>query len=113
MLQNTKPESSTVRIPVFLPPYSIEYSKIRKIMERYVPILNEDERYQSILSRGFKTVSRRVPSLANTLSPSDFVSFVHRGTWLDFTDLYKCGASKCPCCPRLIRGDSFQSTVKV
>lgn len=57
-------------------------------MEHHISALYEDERYQKILSKGFKTVSRQASSLANTLSPSDFGSRIHSRTWLDFTGLY-------------------------
>lgn len=87
----------------FSTPFSMEFNKIRRIIERHILILFEDECYGKILVNSFKTVSRRAPSLAKSLSPSDFSS----RTWLDFTGTFKCGKIGWPCSSRVIQRDTF------
>lgn len=84
---------------IFSTPYNMEFSKIRRIMERHILILIEDKCYAKIHTKGFKTMSRRAHSLANSLSPSDFNSSTHSRTWLDLIETFRCGATNCQCCP--------------
>lgn len=53
---------------------SMEFSKVRAIINRYLPILYMDETCANILQNGIDIVSRRAPSLGQSLSPSFHVN---------------------------------------
>lgn len=71
--------TSYSNIPVFSTPYSSEFSKIKNTVNKYLPI------YSEILSKGIKSVSRRAPTLGNSLSPSSFSSQAQIGCTLKVT----------------------------
>lgn len=54
--------------PTFSTLYSLEYDKVRKIVNKYLPVLSHDPIYSQILAKGIRTVSRKAPSLGNLLS---------------------------------------------
>lgn len=62
-------------VPVFSTPFSSEFHKIRNTVTMYLPIQYNDPAYSAILSRGFKAVSRRVPTLGGG-DPSHPVCFL-------------------------------------
>lgn len=84
LLDDKGGKRSPVSVPIFSIPYSLEFNKIRRIVERHIPILYEDDVYANILSKGVKTVSRHAHTLNNALSLSDFCSRIQSRTWLDF-----------------------------
>lgn len=63
LLQNKKKKRLIVEVPVFSTPYSLEFGKIRRIIEWHISIHNDDETYAKVLSR-------RAPALGNALLPS-------------------------------------------
>lgn len=58
LLRDKRRELTSLRTQSFLDSYSLEYKKIKKILQRYVPILYEDECHAKILSGGIKSMLR-------------------------------------------------------
>lgn len=99
----------SINIPVFSTPYSAEFNQIRKIVTKYLPILYNDAAFNNILSKGIKVVSRRAPTLGNSLSPSLVVSEQRKANWLNFKGNYKCGKKGCNYCSHIKKGKQVQS----
>lgn len=78
--------------------YSDQYQSIRNIINKYIPILYEDEITEQILRKGYKIVSRKPISLGNILSPSLFISDPPQHTWLRYQGFFKCGGQRCKTC---------------
>ena len=95
--------------PIFSTAYSMEFNKIRQIVNKYLPVLYSDTSYVSILSKGIRTVSRRAPTLGGVLSPSLFVSKPISQTWLNFVGTFKCGTHGCRYCPLIGTGQVVKS----
>lgn len=55
---------------VFSTVYSLGFKKIINIIERYIPVLYEDDIYNQIIPRGVKKVSHWAPFLGTFPSPS-------------------------------------------
>lgn len=96
-------------IPVFSTPYSLEFQKIKNTVTKYLPILYSDPAYSEILSSGFKTVSRRAPTLGGSVSPSIFTSSVSHHRWLNFKGTFRCGVKRCDYCRFIKTGQSVTS----
>lgn len=76
---------------------------------RYLPVLYGDSAFNEVLAKGIKTVSRRAPTLGNTLSPSLFLSHQSKPNWLHFKGNYKCGQRSCAYCIHIRQGPNIQS----
>lgn len=94
--------------PTFSTSYSLEYDKVRKIVNKYLPVLSHDLIYSQILTKGIRTVSRKAPSLGNLLSL--FSSRNNTTNWLSFRGTFRCGGRNCAYCPFIKYGDTIISS---
>lgn len=85
--------------PMFITTYSTEFTKIRQIINKYIPILKQDTNLHHVLMDGVKSVTRKAPTLQTMLSPS-LISIPNKkkGSWLNLKGFFKCGLSRCSCC---------------
>ena len=111
LLQGSRKSAPTSfdNTPVFSTPFSLEFQKIKNIVAKYLPILYNDPAYNTILSRGFKAVSRRAPTLGRSLSPSLFTSKTIHHNWLSFKGTFKCGIKSCIYCGFIKTGPNVTS----
>lgn len=89
----------TAILQKFSTSHSFEFNRIKNTIEKYLPDIYNDPIYAQVLSKGFRAVSRRAPTIGRTLSPSLYTSRPHRPHWLQFRGSHGCGGSTCPCCP--------------
>lgn len=79
--RNNKYSLSSTNVPVFSTPYSSEFTKIRNIVTKYLPILINDPIYGEVLC-GYQVGIP--PTLGSSLSPSLFSNEQSRSNWLQF-----------------------------
>lgn len=56
--------------------YNNQFSVIKNVVSKYIPILSKDETMEEILKDGYRVVTRKSQSLGNILSPSLFLSYM-------------------------------------
>lgn len=100
---------SLQNVPTFSTPYSLEITKIRNTVTKYLPILCNDPVYHEILSGGIRSVSRRAPTLGSSLSPSLFLGTQPGAYWLYFKGNFKCGIRGCNYCHHIKKGKQVRS----
>ncbi|OCT56295.1 hypothetical protein XELAEV_18000319mg [Xenopus laevis] len=92
----------------FLTTYSAQYTKIKRIINKHLPILYNDEKLKEIL---------RAPTLGKTLAPCEFKPAKLQTNWLQTRDkpkwlhLYCCRVSRFYTCSRMYKLKTFKSTV--
>lgn len=79
-INSTLPDSTPK--PVLVLEYNKQFHDIKKIVDKYLPIIMEDDTFEHISSDGWQTVSRRPITLGNLISPSYFSSSTRTHTWL-------------------------------
>lgn len=104
---NGKDKSNAM--PMFITTFSPQYPEIKRIVKRHLPVLHGDESLHKILSDGWKFVTRHAPTLGNLFPPSVVQSKRKKKTWLNIEGTYKCGASKCVTCERILVSAEFVS----
>ncbi|OCT88511.1 hypothetical protein XELAEV_18017138mg [Xenopus laevis] len=80
---------------MFITSYSKQYYEIKRIVKKYLPILNGDDKLQTVLQHGCKFVVCCAKTLGNILSPSDVTVTRNARTWLNTTGSFSCGATRC------------------
>lgn len=106
---NNKNSFSSQDVSTFSTPYSLEFTKIRNTVTKYLPILFNDPIYHEILSGGIRSVSRRTPTLGSFLSPSLFSCTQSGSHWLHFKGNFRCGIRGCNYCRHIKKGKHIQS----
>lgn len=70
LLTSSPCKESSGEQPILVLEYNNQYHAIKSIIEKYIPILLEDETMEEILHGGFRVVSKKSQTLGNILSPS-------------------------------------------
>lgn len=81
----------------------------KKVITKYLPILNKDTKLKNILAQGCRCVSKKGKSLANILSPSEFSSQIKCKTWLSQQGFHPCGGRLCNMCKYSSKKKEFQN----
>ncbi|XP_056424913.1 extracellular calcium-sensing receptor-like [Hyla sarda] len=77
---------------VFCTKYSLEYKRICNIIHKYMPIVLCDPAFQGVFPTGYKCISRRAPTIGQSISPSLFsTQQKSQPTWLRYMGSYRCG----------------------
>lgn len=90
--------------------HNSQFSQIKSIVERYIPMLSEYTTLDMILQEGFQVVSRRPQTLANILSPSMFSKRAKPPTWLSHKGFFRCGTHPCRACLYANPINNFQNS---
>lgn len=86
------------------------FKDTKDIVYRYLPILFEHQICADLLKDGVNIISRRAPTLGNSLSPSLFqTGKIWSPTWLHCKGNYHCGGTGYPCCRHFIGGNVIRS----
>lgn len=83
--------------PIFVPTYSTEFSAVRSIIKKFLPLLDQGNILRTLLKQGSGFSTRKPPTLASILSPSLPRSSSHQH-WLTQRRFFKCRRNHCPCC---------------
>ncbi|OCT94206.1 hypothetical protein XELAEV_18011874mg [Xenopus laevis] len=90
---------------MFITTYSKQFYKFKKIVQKYLPVLNGDEKLRKVMENGCGYVTQRARKLGNILLPSD----VCDRTWLSTVGTYCCGATRCVTCSYMEKSSEFVS----
>lgn len=96
--------------PTLVVEYSSQFPQIKEIVDKYLPILMEDDALSEILRYGWQTVSRRPRTLGNILSPSFFSWKGQSHTWLRQQGFYKCAYNPCKTCKYAFQCKEFKNS---
>ncbi|OCT76280.1 hypothetical protein XELAEV_18031476mg [Xenopus laevis] len=97
----------SIDMPMFITLYSRQYPQVKKIINKYLPVLYGDESLRKVLQSGCKFVTRRAGTLGNMLAPSVIEMEGTRRTWLHTKGTYKCGSKRCVTCERMYISSGF------
>ncbi|OCT80527.1 hypothetical protein XELAEV_18027338mg [Xenopus laevis] len=96
---------------MFITTYSKQFYKIKRIVKKYLPVLNGDEKLRVVMENGCRFVTRRARTLGNMLSPSDVCEKLNSPkNWLSTVGTYRCGASRCVTCKYIDKSLEFTSS---
>ncbi|OCT70068.1 hypothetical protein XELAEV_18036989mg [Xenopus laevis] len=112
LLNRTKTleKSAQCTSPMFITTYSRQFYKIMKLVQKYLPVLNGDDKLWKVMENGCRVVTRRTRTLGNILSPSDVCEKVNSPrTWLNIVGTYRCGATRCVTCYHMEKSSEFVS----
>lgn len=79
---------------VFSTPYSKDFQAIKKIINKYIPVLDKDHKLALMLKKECKIVPRRGKTLGNLLLPSEFVEIPPK-TWMFTSGFFLCHDNRC------------------
>ncbi|XP_056372514.1 proheparin-binding EGF-like growth factor isoform X1 [Hyla sarda] len=100
------------KLPVCVTSYSKQFRTISNILQKYLPILENDNALFNYDKSRIRVVSRRGPFLGSKLSPSLFLTSdkgPSTSTWLTYPGTWKCGNTQCITCSHIAVSDSFIS----
>ncbi|OCT67288.1 hypothetical protein XELAEV_18038573mg [Xenopus laevis] len=95
---------------LFIKSYIKQYCEVKRIVNKYLPVLNGDDKLRKVLQHGCKFVIRRVKTLGNILSPSDVCVSQNTATWLNTTGSFGSGATRCITCRHMVKSGEFVSS---
>ena len=84
------------------------------MVKNYLPILFDDTCIKTTLQQGCRFVSRRPPTIGNTLSPSLFThsAVSKQKPWLKYAGFTKCGSSRCRTCHHVLNTKVFSDATE-
>lgn len=97
---------------IFSTPYSNDFSSVKRIIYKYLPILHKDPKLRTIMETGCKVVLKKSKTLGKILSPREFIESKSR-TWLFCPGFFPCNDNRCNLCKFAVkRGDFHRSLTK-